>query len=128
MADFKFALPLISPSTSWFLIRAWIDAVENAAHHAVLNGLVYGLLPLVNLPLYNALSNALVWGPEPVINGLYPTLGNADQKKTWSAEKHIYDAHSAAKNALTVAIWASIDPAMLQILRHPANGCHQLYV
>jgi hypothetical protein len=128
MADSKLALPSISPSTSLFLIRAWVDAVENAARHTAPNGLVYGLLPLVNLPLYNALSGAPAWGPEPVIDGLYPALGNADQKKTWSAEKQVFDVHSAAKNTLTVAIWASIEPSMIQILRRPVNGFHTVTI
>jgi hypothetical protein len=95
MADSKIAFPPISPSTSLFLTRAWIDAVENAARHSVPNGLLDGLIPLVNRPLYDALPNTPVWGPDPEINGPYPALGNADQKKTWSAEKQIYNAHSS---------------------------------
>jgi hypothetical protein len=131
MTDSKFALPAISPSSSLFLVRDWIDAVEIAARNSAPNGLVYGMLALVNPQLYAALPNAPAWQLEDRIPGPYPAgtaAGVEALRKAWSANKLVCDANDAAKQALTVAIWASIDPAMVQVLRHPAHGFHAVTI
>jgi hypothetical protein len=131
MTDSKLALPAISPSSSLFQIRDWIDAVEIAARNSAPNGLVYGMLALVNPQLYAALPNAPAWVLEDRIPGPYPAgaaAGVEALRKAWSANKIVCDANDAARQALTVVIWASIDPAMVQVLRHPAHGFHAVTI
>jgi hypothetical protein len=131
MADSRFALFSISPSTSLFRITDWIDAVENAARHSAPNGLMYGMLALVNPQLYAALPNAPAWQLDDRIPGPYPAGAAAGIKalrKAWSVNKLVCDANDAAKKVLTVAIWASIDPAMVQVLHHPIHGFHAVEI
>jgi hypothetical protein len=109
-------------------IATWAESQCTLAFTLKPNGMKQGLLHLINPAMHNALADPAD-APFQLIARIpdgYPVAGPVAEQRQYDSNKKECDSQDAAVQVLERSIWTTVDPDMIQVLKHPITNFHHL--
>jgi hypothetical protein len=109
-------------------IATWAKSQCTLAFTLKPNGMKQGLLHLINPAMHNALADPAD-APFQLIARIpdgYPVAGPVAKQCQYDSNKKECDSQDAAVQILERSIWTTVEPDMIQVLKHPITNFHHL--